>query len=91
MDHLHQEMDLHPDDVVEVTLDHPANVMLLDPSNYLAYQQKRTYRYHGGYATKSPFRIRAPYPGKWHLVVDLGGGPGVVRASGTVISGSLAS
>ena len=86
MEHLHQELDLGPNDVVEVTLDHPANVILLDPANYLAYQQKQPYRYYGGHATQTPFRIRAPRAGKWHLVVDLGGGPGAVRASGRVIS-----
>lgn len=88
MEFLHQEFDLHGDDVVEVTLDHAANVLLLDPSNYLAYQQRRSYRYHGGYITTSPFRLRAPHPGKWHLVVDLGGGAGRVSASVRIISGS---
>lgn len=86
MEYLHQEMTLNPDDVLEVSLDHPANVQLLDPSNFLAYQQKRPYRYYGGHATQSPFRLRAPHAGKWHLVVDLGGAPGTVRSSVRVIS-----
>ena len=88
MDFLHQELDLKPGDVVEVTLDHPANVQLLDPSNFLAYRQRQPYRYVGGYATRSPFRVEAPHPGKWHLVIDLGGGAGTVRASGTVLPGA---
>ena len=33
MDYLHQELILGEDDVMEVTLDHPANVMLLDPDS----------------------------------------------------------
>lgn len=81
MDYLHQQLDLSSDDVVEVTLDHPANVMLLDPDNFDAYQNRRAFRYHGGYAKTSPFRLTSPHPGNWHLVVDLGGGPGTVRAS----------
>lgn len=88
MEYLHQELDLQPDDMVAVILDNAANVMLLDPSNYLAYQERRSYRYHGGHATQTPFRIRAPHAGKWHVVVDLGGGPGIVRASVRVISGA---
>ena len=81
MEHLHQELDLTPEDLVEVTLDHAANVLLLDPSNFLAYEQKKPYRYYGGHITQSPYRGRIPHGGKWHLVVDLGGAPGTVRAS----------
>lgn len=88
MDFLHRELALQTGDVVEVALDHAANVQLLDPSNFLAYQERRPYRYHGGHATQSPFRIKAPHAGNWHLVIDLGGGPGSVRASVAVLSGA---
>ncbi|MBY0522194.1 MAG: DUF1883 domain-containing protein [Gemmataceae bacterium] len=91
MNFLDRELDLTPNDVVEVTLDHPANVQLLDPSNFLAYKQGKPYRYQGGYVTRSPFRIRAPQSGKWHLVVDLGGAPGMVRASALVLSDTAVS
>src|SRR5262249_52892502 len=91
MTFLQQELDLKADDVVEVTLDHAANVQLLDPNNFLAYQQRRPYHYHGGYATRSPFRIRAPHAGRWFLVIALGGGSGTVRASASVLSGETVS
>lgn len=91
MDYLQQELNLKAGDVVEVTLDHAANVQLMDPSDFFAYQQRRPFRYHGGYATHSPFRIVAPGPGKWYLVVDLGGGAGTVRASVAVLPGAVAS
>ena len=81
MEYLHQQLDLAADDVVEVALDNAANVMLLDPTNFDAYQNRRPFRYRGGYATTSPFRIDVPHAGRWYLVVDLGGGPGAVRAS----------
>jgi hypothetical protein len=91
MNFLERELTLTSDDLVEVTLDHPANVQLLDPSNFLAYKQGQPYRYRGGYVTQSPYRLRAPHGGKWHLVVDLGGGPGTVRASGVVVSSTPVS
>ncbi len=91
MDYLQKELDLKDGDVVEVTLDHAANVQLMAPSDFLAYQQRRPFRYHGGHATQSPFRIVAPSAGKWYLVVDLGGGAGTVRASVAVLSGAAAS
>jgi hypothetical protein len=81
MDYLHKEVELDADDVVEVTLDHPANVQLLNTAEFEQYRQGKPFRYYGGYFTESPARISAPYPGRWHLVVDLGGGAGSVRAS----------
>ena len=90
MEYLHQEFDLNQNDVVEVTLaGNAANVLLLDSPNYQAYRDGRQYQYHGGYARTSPYRIPAPQPGHWHLVVDLAGGAGRVQASGRVISGSI--
>jgi hypothetical protein len=91
MEHLHQEFDLAEGDVIEVNLaGNAANVLLFDPPNYQAYREGRPYQYQGGYARTSPYRIRAPRAGRWHLVVDLAGGAGTVQASGRVISGSVA-
>jgi hypothetical protein len=37
MEFLHQEFELGPSDFIQVALDHPANVQLLDPTNYGNY------------------------------------------------------
>jgi hypothetical protein len=88
MYYLHHQFELGPDEILDVILDGAANVLLLDPENYENYRQGRTYRYAaGGYATESPVRLHPPGPGTWHLVVDLGGGPGSVRATALVRSG----
>ena len=79
-DFLHQEFDLQAGDIVEVTLDSPANVMLLDPANFSSYKDGLSYRYHGGHAEKSPVQLSPPRSGTWHVVVNLGGYPGSVRA-----------
>ena len=88
MDHLHQEFDAGSNDIIEVTLDHAANVLLMDSTNYGNYQRGQNYRYRGGYVKSSPFRISPPNSGRWHLVVDLGGYPGTVRASARVLGAS---
>jgi hypothetical protein len=91
MEYLHKELDLAQGDLVEVTLSgNAANVQLLDPPNYQAYRDKRQYRYYGGYFTSSPVRLDAPYPGHWHLIIDLGGNAGSVRASVRVLSSTSA-
>jgi hypothetical protein len=91
MEHLHSELDLNPGDVVQVTLDGQANVMLMDYPNYDAYKNHRSFRYFGGHAKETPVRLPAPRSGKWHLVVDLGGNAGKVRAGVSVLRGSNAT
>ena len=86
MNYLHNELELNESDVVEVSLNHAANVQLLDEANFALYQQGKPYRYIGGYYQETPARIPTPRDGRWHLVVDLGGGAGSVRASLRVIS-----
>jgi len=88
MDYLHHQFEAGPGDVIEVMLDRAANVQLLDPVNYENYRQGRTFQYEaGGYATDSPVRFHPPRPGTWHLVIDLGGGAGSVRATARILTG----
>ncbi len=79
-----------PESVVEVTLTNAANVLLMDTTNFGNYRNGTSYRYHGGYVGTSPFRINAPHTAHWHIVVDLGGAAGTVRASVRVIRGKTA-
>ena len=85
MNYLHYEFSAGSTDIVEVTLDRAANVLLLDSGNYSNYRNRHGYKYYGGYATVSPYRIIPPHYGSWHLVVDLGGGAGTVRAAVQII------
>ena len=89
--HLHEEVEVGPDDEVEVILNGPANVMLLDSTNYEHYRRGEAYRYHGGFAKDSPFRITPPHPGRWHLVVDLGGYTAHVQAGARVLQAADAA
>lgn len=88
MTFLHQEFDAGPDDVVEVSLDGQANVMLLDPENFDRYRKGESFKYHGGLARESPTRLVPPGRGRWHVVVDLGGYSGTVRAGMRLLQGS---
>lgn len=90
MNFLHYEFDLSAGDIVEVTLDKQANVRLLDSSNFNAFKNGRQHRYYGGLAKQSPVRIPAPHAGHWHVVIDLGGYAGTVRAGAVVHRGANA-
>ena len=85
MNFLHTDFQGGPNDVVLVTLDHQANVMLLDDLAFSAYQSGGRFSYHGGWATASLVRLRPPSVGRWHVVVDLGGRSGRVRAGIRVV------
>lgn len=80
MNFLHTDFNGGPENVVVVTLDGQANVMLLDDLAFASYRSGGRFTYHGGWATKSPIQLRPPTTGHWHVVVDLGGRAGQVRA-----------
>ena len=88
MNFLHYEFDLSSDDVVEVTLDKQANVLLMDDPNFAAYRSGRQHHYYGGLAKSSPVRLAPPHAGHWHVVIDLGGYAGTVQASVRVLQGA---
>lgn len=81
MKFLHYELDFGPHDVAQINLEVPAYVRLTDDENYKAYRQGTQYRYHGGVANASPANVKPPKPGRWHLIIDLGGREGKVIAS----------
>lgn len=85
MKFLHYDLQLSSDDIVEVTLDKQANVRLLDDANYSRYKKLEKHSYYGGLVKTSPMRLRSPHAGHWHLVVDLGGYSGTVKASVKIV------
>jgi len=81
MEYLHYELDAGSRDIIQVTLDKQANVKLLDGINYQRYRNGKQHSYYGGLAKVSPINMKPPHQGRWHIVVDLGGYAGTVRAS----------
>jgi hypothetical protein len=87
MNYLHYDLNLSSGDVVVVSLDKQANVQLMDDSNFSNYRRGQRFTYSGGRATTSPATVRPPHAGRWHLVIDLGGQAGTVRASVNIRKG----
>ena len=88
MNYLHYEFDLNAEDTVEVILEGHANVRLMDNANYTLYREGKTHHCLGGYAKTSPIHLSAPRNGHWHVVVDLGGYAGTIRATAHVLQGA---
>ena len=69
-------------EVAVVTLTgNAANVRLMDSTNFQSYKAGRRYKFFGGLADKSSFRVAIPNTGYWHVAVDLQGLRGQVRSS----------
>jgi hypothetical protein len=86
MKYLHQEFDCAGGETVRVDLDCQANVRLLDQSSYQQYRRGGRHRFQGGLAKTTPVLLPVPGPGRWHVVVDLGGYAGQIRASITLLN-----
>ena len=80
MNFLHTEFWGGSESTVSVSLDSHCNVLLVSDGDFAAYRSGRSFRYYGGWATRSPVRLVPPHYGHWHVVVDLGGRAGKVRA-----------
>jgi hypothetical protein len=85
MQFLHWNDYVGPTQVIQVTLDSQANVLLLDDLNFSAYQRGSSFDYRGGLAKRSPINLIPPHRARWHVVVDLGGYGRSVRAGVRVL------
>lgn len=79
--HLVEEIELARDETIEVEFESRvgANVLLMNDKNYDRYLNgEGVLEYRGGWhrASESPAVLKPPRPGKWNLVIDLGGRSG---------------
>ena len=58
--------------IVEVELNYSANIYLCEGDAYDNYLEGENFSYYGGRATQSPYRVKIPGPGHWHLIIDNG-------------------
>ncbi|MGL5718434.1 MAG: DUF1883 domain-containing protein [Paraclostridium sp.] len=82
----YQSRHFNKGDLISVELDKQANVILLDSLNFSKFKNGGKYKYYGGLATYSPFKITIPSAGMWYVVIHLGGYSGTVKYKINVIS-----
>jgi hypothetical protein len=86
VNYLHYNVTTGPHDVIRVHLKgSAANVLVMDDNNFRNFKSGSNYQYAGGHYTQSPAVIRPPLPGRWNVVVNLGGLAGTVNAVVQVI------
>ncbi len=86
MQFIHAREWLNGDQFVRVTCDTQCNVLLMDDTNFGAYERGDSYRYHGGFFKSFPAVLVPPYPGFWNVALDLGGASANIRYSITVVT-----
>lgn len=70
-----------PGDLVRVRIDRPAYVRLFDELNYAKFKRGSTHSGQGGWSDRLDVEFLLPYRGSFHVVVDLGGQAGEVKAT----------
>jgi hypothetical protein len=63
-----------------------ANVILLNPENFLRYRVGQPFSYTGGHYRRSRVRLPIPQNGHWYVVLDLGGIAGRAQAAVDVVT-----
>jgi hypothetical protein len=81
VDHLHWELTVSPRDTLEITVDQPANVLLMDDAEYRKYCKGEPHQAYGGPVEKGATILKPYRNGLWHVVVDMGRSGGKVNAS----------
>lgn len=76
------QMTTGPSLVAEVTLNHAANVYLVNAQGYQNYLNGNEFSNKGGYTSDKTYRIRIPSSNHWYIIVDNGDDPitGVVSS-----------
>ena len=80
MKFLHYEVKVGPAEMIAVHVDREANVLLLDPLNFARYKQGKSHEPSGSARAAGRSLFSPPFHGTWHVVVDMEGNVGTVRA-----------
>ena len=81
MQFLHYELSAGKDKIIQVTIDHQADIKVMDPFNFSKYKLGKTPDFQGGTYPASTIEFRVHRKDIWHVVIDLGGKRGEVKAS----------
>ncbi|MBN2049848.1 MAG: DUF1883 domain-containing protein [Spirochaetales bacterium] len=85
MNFLHYQIHAGPENIVQVRIDKRANVRLLDTLQYQKYRRGKTLEGAGGETDPPGREFRVQNRDVWHVIIDLGGKEGTVKAQVNVL------
>lgn len=86
MNYLHYEVHAGPQHIIKVRIDRPANVRLLDTLHFQKYRLGKSFEGAGGETDPPGREFRVQHRDTWHIVIDLGGKKGTVKAQVDVLT-----
>lgn len=81
MKYSYEEGNFRKDDILSIKIDRKVNIYLMDNSNFSRYKNNWNFEHYGGAANTSPYNIKVPRTGHWYIIIDLGGGTGILNYS----------
>ncbi len=86
MNYLHYQVHAGPENIIKVRIDRKANVRLLDTLQYQKYRMGKPFGNTPGGKSEPPGReFRVQNKDVWHVIIDLGGKGGTVKAQVDVL------
>jgi len=79
-EYLHYSIYASHGDSVQVEINQPTNVYLVNQIHYYYFQEGQEFEHSGGFMTHSPVYLDIPYPGVWHVLVGRPDYPGGFQA-----------
>ena len=81
MKYSYKEGNFKKGDILSISIDRKVNIYLMDSVNFARYKNNERCDYYGGAVNNSPYNISVPRTGHWYIVIDLGGGAGMLNYS----------
>ena len=81
MKYSYEEGNFKKGDILSIAIDRKVNIYLMDNLNFARYKNSNSCEYFGSTANSSPYNITVPRTGHWYIVIDLGGGTGILNYS----------
>lgn len=81
MKYTYKEGNFGKGDILSITIDRKVNIYLMNNINFQRYKNNQNCEYYGGASGSSPYNITVPSTGHWYIVIDLGGGSGILNYS----------
>lgn len=85
MKYTYKDGNFRKGDILIITVDRKVNIYLLDNINFQKYKNGNSFEYFSSGSNSSPYSITVPRTDHWYIVLDLGGGTGILNYSIKVI------
>lgn len=81
MKYTYKDGNFRKGDILIITVDRSVNIYLVDSINFQRYKNGSSFEYYSSKSSSSPYNIAVPSTGLWYIILDLGGGTGILNYS----------